>query len=86
MENGMEHSLIYEKGKVTISGVKNVDVFGEKEIVLTLTDGVMDIRGNKFTLSEMASASGKISFCGVIVSLVYRQGREKTSFIKKLFK
>ena len=82
----MEHSLIYEKGKVTITGVKNVDVFGEKEIILTLTDSAINIRGNKFALLEMASGSGKISFSGVIVSLVYRQGHEKTSFMKKLFK
>lgn len=76
----------YENGKITLSGVLNVNAFDEKEVVLRLTNSILTIHGNGFKMEEMETKSGLFSMNGTISSLSYHDKGEKTSFIKRLLK
>lgn len=82
----MEHSFLYEKNKIAITGVKSVDSFDEKEVEVTLSDNGIVIHGSDFVLLEMAQVGGKLCFSGHVSSVNYRSKQEKTTFLKKLFK
>ena len=85
-EKIMEHSFFYEKNKIVVCGVQKVESFDEKEILIKLSDNVINIKGSDFCMQEMAVSSGKLTFLGQIHSFQYLNKIDKTSFIKKLFK
>ena len=85
-EKIMEHSFFYEKNKIIVCGVQKVESFDEKEILIKLSDNVINIKGSDFCMQEMAVSSGKLTFLGQIHSFQYLNKIDKTSFIKKLFK
>lgn len=82
----MEHTFLYEKNKITITGVIKVETFDERETKIRLKDNVIVIKGKDFIMQEMALNHGKAIFNGTIFSVNYLQKIEKTSFINKLFK
>jgi TATA-box binding protein (TBP) (component of TFIID and TFIIIB) len=82
----MEHTLTYEKGKITVDGVKKVEAFDETSARIILADNTVSFRGTGFVMVEMAQASGKMSFLGNVETISYKNKGEKTSFVKKLFK
>ena len=82
----MEHTFLYEKNKITITGVIKVETFDERETKIRLKDNVIVIKGKDFIMQEMAISHGKAIFNGTIFSVNYLQKIEKTSFINKLFK
>jgi hypothetical protein len=79
----MEHTLTYEKGKITVDGVKKVEAFDETSARIILADNTVSFRGTGFVMVEMAQASGKMSFLGNVETISYKNKGEKTSFVKK---
>lgn len=82
----MEHVYIYEKGKVTVSGVASLDGFSEKEAKIKLENNAVIIRGNGFVLQEMAQNAGKVCFLGTVSSVEYASKAEKIPLMKRLFR
>lgn len=82
----MEHTLHYEKSRITVCGVTKVDYFEPDRAAIKLTDNYLNIKGSNFTMEEMSLSSGKITFTGTILNLTYQTKYEKSSFIKSLFK
>ena len=82
----MEHVFIYEKGKITVSGVISLDGFDEKEARIKLENNAVIVRGTDFVLQEMAQNSGRVCFSGKISSVEYAAKAEKVPFIKLLFR
>ncbi len=80
------NSLRYENGKITVSGVINVDSFDEKEVNLRLVSDVLTIRGSGFKMEETDTKSGLFTMNGTIASLNYHAKGEKVGFIKRLLK
>lgn len=81
-----QHSLLYKAGGVEINGVNAVESFDQKNALLRLDGGILEIRGENFTLKDMTSESGKVSFSGKIRSLEYKEKLEPKSILQKLFR
>ena len=81
-----QHSLLYKAGGVEINGVNTVESFDQKNALLRLDGGILEIRGENFTLKDMTSESGKVSFSGKIRSLEYKEKLEPKSILQKLFR
>ena len=81
-----QHSLLYKADGVEISGVNAVESFDQKNALLRLDGGLLEIRGDNFTLKDMTSNSGKVSFSGKIRSLEYKEKLEPKSILQKLFR
>lgn len=82
----MEHSFIYENGKITVTGIIGLDGFDEKEARIKLENNAIIVRGTGFVLLDMAQNAGKVSFLGKLSSAEYAAKTDKTSFFKRLFK
>ena len=81
-----QHSLLYKASGVEINGVNAVESFDQKNALLRLDGGILEIRGENFTLKDMTSESGKVSFSGKIRSLEYKEKFEPKSILQKLFR
>ena len=81
-----QHSLLYKASGVEINGVNAVESFDQKNALLRLDGGILEIRGENFTLKDMTSESGKVSFSGKIRSLEYKEKLEPKSILQKLFR
>lgn len=79
-------SLRYENGKVTVTAVKEVASFDEKQAVLRLNGGLVTIKGNGFKLEEMGTKSGVFCMEATVSTVEYHEKAEKTSLLKKIFK
>lgn len=80
------HALKYENGRISISGVINLDSFENNVIIARLTDKSMTLKGDKLNVEDLNVKTGVMIISGVINSLVYHQKFEKLSFFKRLFK
>ena len=81
-----QHSLLYKADGVEINGVNAVESFDQKNALLRLDGGILEIRGENFTLKDMTSENGKVSFSGKIRSLEYKEKLEPKSILQKLFR
>jgi len=71
---------------VTLSAVKNVISFDEKEITAQLADENVTLEGEKFNIEKLDTDNGELIVTGVLKQLRYSKGKEKRSFRKKVFK
>ena len=81
-----QHFLQYRADGIEVGGVTAVESFDQKNVLLRLDGGILEIRGGGFVLKDMTSESGKLSFTGKIRSLEYKEKIEASSILKKLFK
>jgi len=83
------HNLILEsRGKLTISGVTDVDSFDEKQVILYTNMGELTVTGKDLHVNEMSVGSGEMMIEGDIWSLCYgdKDRRGNLSFFGKLFR
>ncbi len=73
-----KHRLVLEDRKLlTLSGIRNVDSFGEQSIALSSELGAIDITGEGLKITELDLTHGNISIQGQIDSLAYGRSREE---------
>jgi sporulation protein YabP len=84
--SNIEHQMNYAKGSLALSGVKEVLSFEDKEVVLTLTDRGMVVKGSELSVAELNLKTGLLKIDGQVHSISYTRSHEKLSFMKKLFK
>ena len=82
----MEHSLLYEKNTVTVTGAEGVDTFEDKETKINLSEGAIHLKGSSFVLSDVNVAAKKVVFQGVLSSVEYVGKTDRSSLFKKIFK
>ena len=71
------HRLMLERQKCgTITGIREVISFDEKEILLHTEDGKLSVKGEELHVRHLDLESGEISLEGKIDSLTYL-GRKK---------
>ncbi len=85
-ENVKPHSLSYQKGRIAITGVKEVKSSDDKCIVLSLDKQTLTLKGYDLTITELVVAAGSFGATGTISSMVYSGRGEHTSLLKKLTK
>lgn len=83
------HNIIMEnRGKLTLSGVTDVDSFDERCISLYTQLGELVIRGRDLHINAMSVETGDMTIDGDIWALNYgdRDKRGSSSFLGKLFR
>ena len=84
------HRLMLERQKGgTITGIREVLSFDEKEILLNTEEGKLDIKGEALHIKHLDLESGEISLEGRIDSLSYpgrKKDKKEESLLKRLFR
>ena len=83
------HKLMLERQKGgTITGIRDVISFDEKEIMLHTEDGKLSIKGETLHVKHLDLEHGELSLEGRIDSLAYlgrKKEKQEESLIKRLF-
>ena len=83
------HSLMLERQKGgTITGIREVISFDEKEILLHTEEGKLSIKGEGLHVTHLDLKSGQLSLEGKIDSLTYlgrKKDKKEGSLLKRLF-
>ena len=81
------HNVIVEnRGKFTLTGVKEVLSFDENTILLDTALGKLTLRGENLKLGQFDTGKGDISGTGEIYALVYSSNDNSGGFFSRLFK
>ena len=79
--------MLSSRKNLSITGVKDVDKFDDKEIIAITNQGKLKINGANLKIGKLSVESGTLDLSGKINSLCYMDSRELTkNFFKNLFK
>lgn len=86
----ISHRLILDNRKeATVTGVKDVISFDEKEILLSTADGRLQIKGSQLHVKGLDLKKGEATLAGHVDSLVYlskESPRKEESLLKRMFR
>jgi sporulation protein YabP len=89
-KTGFSHRLILERRTGgTITGVRDVKSFDEKEIFLQTEEGRMQIKGEQLHVKQLNLEKGEIELEGRVDSLSYlskNTGPKEESLLKRMFR
>ncbi len=74
------------RGRLSVSGVKDVESFDEAVVVLRTVRGLLVVRGDKLQLQALSIDGGQISVNGLIDSLSYEEEQKTAGFFRRLFR
>ncbi len=80
------HTFSYQRGKITVTGVKEIKSFDDKCIVLQLDNQRLTLRGYDLTITELVIAGGSFGATGTLQTMTYTGRGEGGSLIKRLTK
>ncbi len=85
------HRVMMEgRQKVEVTGVLDLLVFDETEVVMETSEGMLSIRGADLHMSNLNLEQGLIGLAGEIGELVYEEvggnGKNKSGFMGRLFR
>lgn len=84
-----KHNLILEdRGKLSLSGVTDVESFNDVEVSLYTSQGELVIRGKNLHVDEISLETGDLEMSGKVKSLIYgdRDRTKKPTLWKKLIR
>ena len=89
-KSAVAHKLMLERhrGGGTITGIREVISFDEKEILLHTEEGKLSLKGDSLHVRHLDLESGELSLEGRIDSLAYlgrKKEKKEESFLKRLF-
>lgn len=86
----ISHKLILDNRKeASVTGVKDVISFDEKEILLQTADGKLQIRGSGLHVKGLNLEKGEAALAGHVDSLVYlskNSVRKEEPLLKRMFR
>lgn len=89
-QGGGRHDVcMYDRGRASVTGVKEVVSFDSNEIVLETTRGALIFRGEQLHVKRLTLEKGEVDLDGNICELKYTDShtvKEVGSFFGKLFK
>ena len=81
---------ISDRKSITITGVKKIDNFDDKEFLIETTLGYLIIKGSDLEIIKLDTYQGDVAIKGKINSLTYTENSKKQekqdSILTKLFK
>lgn len=84
------HTLVLERQKGgTITGIREVISFDEKEVLLDTEEGRLSIKGGELHVKQLDLKNGELSFEGRIDSLNYlgrKKDKKEESLLKRLLR
>lgn len=85
----MHNVSMYDRGKASLTGVKEVISFDSKEIILETTRGTLTFCGEGLHVKRLTLEKGEVDLEGKICELKYSDShsvKDAGSFFGKLFK
>ena len=82
---GHKLELDHERA-MSMTGVKDVPVFTDKNITVRLANETLLVTGQNLAVKNLDIESGKLQVTGRVFSLRYTSQTAPTSFIKRIFK
>ena len=82
---GHKLELDHERA-MSMTGVKDVPVFTDKNITVRLANETLLVTGQNLAVKNLDIESGKLQVTGRVFSLRYTSQAAPTSFIKRIFK
>lgn len=85
----MHNVSMYDRGKASLTGVKEVISFDSKEIILETTRGTLTFCGEELHVKRLTLEKGEVDLEGKICELKYSDShsvKDAGSFFGKLFK
>ena len=83
------HRIVMEgRKKVAVSGVLDLLVFDETEVVMETSEGMLSIRGADLHMGSLNLDQGQVGLAGEIAELVYDDvsSKPKSSLMSRLFR
>lgn len=78
-----------DRSRGTITGIRDVNSFDEKEISLVSDAGVLSVKGENLHVTRLDLEKQEVDIAGKVDSLIYSQGIAKTKggegILKRLF-
>lgn len=87
--DGRHDVCMYDRGRASVTGVKEVVSFDSNEIVLETTRGALIFRGEQLHVKRLTLEKGEVDLDGEICELKYTDthtAKDVGSFFGKLFK
>ena len=73
--NAAPHRLTLDgRGRLTVSGVEDVDRFDENEIVMSTAEGLLVVSGENLHIGKLSLDGGELHVDGRVDSLSYEDG------------
>ncbi len=87
----MNHRVMMEgRKKVEVTGVLDLLVFDETEVIVETSEGMLSIRGADLHMSNLSLEQGLIGLAGEISELLYDEigggGKNKQGLMGRLFR
>jgi len=84
----MPHSLtIEDRGKMTVTGVSDVDSFDEQTMIIYTDMGELTVRGKGLHISRLNTETGELNITGTVSALAYTDDRTKGGgFLSRIFR
>ncbi len=80
------HSLtLEERGKLSVTGVMDVERFDEDEIVMITSRGALIVRGADLHVGKLSLDLGEISIEGIMNEINYEETTQTGSLWSRLF-
>ena len=80
------HVLLEDREQLVISGVEEVESFDESAILLTTTQGGLEIQGEGLHIEKLSLDGGDLKVEGRVNALIYdTDGRERGGWLGRLF-
>ncbi len=79
---------VKDRKTVKITGVKHVDSYDDKEIVLETSMGDLVIRGSDLNINSLNLEDGSLQVIGLIENFLYTEeaGARRKNFFKRILK
>jgi len=82
-----QHNIILEgRGKMSVSGVEDVESFDDHEVVILTAQGSLVVGGSNLHIGNFSQETGELSLDGAVTSMVYEETVPSASLWSRLFK
>ncbi|MGM9550688.1 MAG: YabP/YqfC family sporulation protein [Clostridia bacterium] len=88
MEENLHNLILEGREKLTVSGVKNVVSFNDGEVVLTIADATIYVKGNGLKVENVSKEKGEVNIKGdIVTSINYSKSVKKSEgILGRMFK
>ena len=89
MDQTKGHSVeVKDRNSTKITGVRHVESYDDKEIILKTSMGDLIIKGKELNISSLNLDNGNLQVIGLVENLLYVEeaGLKRKNFIKRILK
>ena len=67
------HLILEDRGRLTVSGVEDVESFDENTIVMNTAQGTLVVRGEELHIEKLSLDGGELQVDGRVEALTYEE-------------